>query len=254
MQFLPCYKSHYSLGKSILTLEKPTGNLESYPTSIFDLVLYSKQNFLCLIEDNMTSFLEASQNCQENKLKLIYGLRLSVTNSIQNQDEKSLKNRAKYIIFAKNNNGYKALIKIWSFAAREGFYYNACIDFENLKKFWNKDLDLVVPFYDSFLHLNSLEGHFHVPEFDVIKPKFFIESNDIPFDSYLKSKVEKFCSDNKFKAVNSQSIYYKSKLDFIAYLTFRCISERRTIEKPEFNHMCSDAFNYEKWLRKENIN
>jgi DNA polymerase-3 subunit alpha len=251
MQSLPCYKSHYSLGKSILTLEKPTGSIDNYPTSIFDLVLHSKKDFLCLVEDNMTSFLEASKNCQENKLKLMFGLRLDVTKDIENQDEKSLKNRAKYIIFANNNDGYKALIKIWSLAAREGFYYNPCIDFKNLKNLWNKNLTLVVPFYDSFLHLNSLEGYFHVPEFDSIKPKFFIENNNIPFDAYLKSKVEKYCKDNGFDSINSQSIYYKSKSDFIAYMTFKCISERRTIEKPEFNHLCSDSFNYESWLRRE---
>lgn len=251
MQILPCYKSHYSLGKSILTLEKPTGSIDNYPTSIFDLVIHSKQNFLCLIEDNMTSFLEASKNCEDNKLKLLYGLRIDVTKSVEGQDEKSLKNRAKYIIFAKNNEGYKSLIKIWSFAAKNGFYYNACIDFPNLKRFWNDNLTLVAPFYDSFLHLNSLEGHFHVPEFESIKPKFMIENNKIPFDLYLRSKVEKYCKENGFETLEAQTIYYKSRLDFIAYLTFRCVSERRTIEKPEFNHMCSDSFNYEDWLRKE---
>jgi hypothetical protein len=102
MQILPCYKSHYSLGKSILTLEKPAGNVESTPASIIDLVLHSKQNSLTLIEDNMTGYLEASKNCKDNKIKLIFGLRLSVTNDIENQDEASLKNRAKYVIFAKN--------------------------------------------------------------------------------------------------------------------------------------------------------
>lgn len=252
MRVLPCYKSHYSLGKSILTLEAPTGNIDNYPTSIFDLVLHSKKDFLCLVEDSMTGFLEASKNCQENKIKLIYGLRLDVTKSIENQDEKSLSSRAKYIIFAKNNAGYQSLIKIWSFAAKEGFYYNPCIDFVNLKKFWNDNLTLVVPFYDSFLHLNSLEGHFHVPEFDTIKPKFMLERNGIPFDSYLRNKVLKFCEENKFDTIESQTIYYKSKLDFIAYMTFRCISERKTIEKPEFNHMCSDLFNFENWYATEN--
>jgi DNA polymerase III alpha subunit len=248
MQILPLFKTHYSLGKSILTLEKPTGNIESYPVSVIDLAIHAKIDFLTLVEDNMTGFLEASKHCQDKKLKLIFGLRLSVTNDVVNQDEQSLKNRAKYIIFAKNSTGYKALIKIWSFAAKDGFYYNACIDFKNLKRLWNDNLILAIPFYDSFLHLNSLEGHFHVPDFSAISPIVFIEDNQIPFDPVLRKKASDFANSNNFPIVETRSIFYKSKLDFISYLTFKCISERTSIEKPEFNHMGSDSFNYDRWL------
>jgi len=252
MEKLALFKSHYSIGKSILTLDKPSGNIENYPTSIFDLVIHSKQSSLVLVEDNMSGFLEATKNATENKIKLIFGLRISISKDIKNQDAASLKNRAKYIIFAKNNEGYKALIKIWSLAATEGFYYNACIDFVNIKKLWNDNLTLAVPFYDSFLHLNSLEGYFHVPEFDTIKPTFFLEDNGIPFDKHLRNKVKDYCQKHNFSLVETQTIYYKSKLDFIAYLTFRCISERASIEKPEFNNMCSDSFNFDKWFSNFN--
>lgn len=251
MKSLPLFKSHYSLGKSILTLDKPAGNIEKNPCSIIDLALHAKLEVLPLVEDNMTSFLEASKHCDDKKIKLLYGLRLCVTKDITKQDEISLKNRAKYIVFAKNNEGYKALIKIWSCAAREGFYYNPCIDFPNLKKFWNDNLMLVVPFYDSFLHLNALEGHYHVPEFDSLKPTFFLENNELPFDPYLRKKALTYCDKNSFESVEASSIYYRSKLDFIAYMTFRCISERTNIEKPELNHMGSDSFNFERWLRQQ---
>jgi DNA polymerase-3 subunit alpha len=252
MEKLSLYKSHYSIGKSILTLEKPGTNNENGPVSIFDLVINSKKDYVTLVEDNISGFLEASKNAQDNKLKLIFGLRLNITKDIKNQDADSLKNRAKYIIFAKNNQGYKSLIKLWSVAAKDGFYYTPCLDFSILKQLWNNNLVLAVPFYDSFLHLNSLEGRFHVPEFETIKPVFFIEENGIPFDPLLKKKVEEYTSKHNFQSVETQSIFYKSKLDFIAYCTFRCISERTTIEKPEFNHLCSDSFNYDKWLAGNN--
>lgn len=250
MKILPCYKSHYSLGHSILNLEKAKGNLDYAPLSIFDLVLASGEKFLCLIESNMTSFLEATKGCNDNNLKLIFGLRLEFTNNIENQDEKSLKNRAKYIIFAKNNEGYKKLIKAWSFAANQGFYYNACIDFKNLKRFWNDSLTLAIPFYDSFLHLNSLEGHFHVPEFGDIKPTVFLEDNGLPFDDLLRAKAIDYAAKNGLETLEAQSIYYKSKEDFIAFATFRSIHERTTIEKPEISHFCSDTFSYDHWLER----
>jgi len=250
MKILACYKSHFSIGKSIITLGKVKGKIDYYPPSIFDLVLHSGEKSLCLVEDCMTGYIEAVEGCIANKLNLNFGLRLEFTNNIENQDEKSLKNRAKYVIFAKNNAGYKQLIKIWSFAANQGFYYNACIDFKNLKKFWNDSLTLAIPFYDSFLHLNSLEGHFHVPEFGDIKPTVFLEDNGLPFDDLLRAKAIDYAAKNGLETLEAQSIYYKSKEDFIAFATFRCIHERTTIEKPELSHFCSDGFCYDRWLER----
>ena len=254
MRSIAMFKSHYSFGRSILTLEEPFDKSgKPVENSIFNLLVVNKLDTLVLVEDNMTGFLEAAKNCQSNNIKLIFGLRLSVTKSVCNQDEASLKNRAKYIIFARNQAGYQALIKIWSFAAKNGFYYNPCIDFENLEKFWSDNLILAIPFYDSFLHLNSFEGLFHVPKFDVIKPILLLENNDLPFDEYLRGKASEYAKKNEFDTTEANSIFYKSRLDFIAYMTFRCISERTTIEKPELNHAGSDSFNFDRWLRNNNI-
>ena len=251
---LALFKSHYSFGKSIITLDEPfSKNGDPVENSIFYLASLAKTKSLVLVEDNMTGFLEAARNCQSNNLKLVFGLRLRVTKDASKQDEPSLRNRAKYVIFARNQLGYQALIKIWSFAARDGFYYTPCIDFLNLKKLWDDNLMLVVPFYDSFLHLNAFESHFHVPEFDSIRPTFFLEKNDLPFDPFLRQKVNDYCSKNSFDTVEARSIFYRSKSDFIAYMTFRCISERTTIEKPEFNHLGSDSFNFDRWARDNAI-
>ena len=248
-KILPIYRSHYSF-KSILTLESPKGNLDSYPTSIFDLVLDSKQDFVCIVDNNMGGFLEAAKNCKTNKLKLIFGLRLEFSKDINQKDEASLKTRSTYIVVAKNKAGYDALIKIWSCAAKQGFYYNACMDFTNLKRLWVKDLMLIVPFYDSFLHLNSLEGFCHIPELQGFNPIFLLEDNDLPFDDILRKKVLEFTSRHGFDTLESQTIYYKNPNDFLAYMTYRCIQSRSTIEMPDLGHMCSHEFNYEKWKIK----
>lgn len=249
MKSLPIFKSHYSLGKSILTLDAPVDKKgKPVESSIFHILTTNKLDTLVLVEDCMTGFLEATQHCQTHKIKLVFGLRLSVTSSIENQDEASLKKRAKYVIFARNQAGYEALIKIWSFATKDGFYYNPCIDFNHLTRLWNDNLILAIPFYDSFLQLNAFEGHVHVPEFGVIRPVVLLESNDLPFDPYLRKKASEYAEKNGFDTLEVSSIYYKSKADFIAYVTFRCISERTTVEKPELNHMGSDSFNFDRWL------
>ena len=113
---------------------------------------------------------------------------------------------------------------------------------------------LTVPFYDSFLHLNNLESHKHIPDFTFTKPIFFKETNDIPFDDILLEKVEDYCAKNNFETLDTQSVYYNKPEDFPAYLTFRCIhargsAKKSTCERPELSHLCSDTFNFEKLIK-----
>jgi DNA polymerase III alpha subunit len=255
---LPLFKSHYSLGKSILTLEKPKKNVTEYPVSVFDLLLHNNFNKLFLVEDNVSGLLQANQVAKDNKIQLHFGLRISITESIENQDDDSLKKRAKYIIFAKNNAGYKDIIKISTIASKQGFYYSPAIDFKTLRKLWTKDLKLCVPFYDSFLYMNSFCSHSHVPQFDFTNPTFFIENNDLPFDYLLKDKVLQYCKEYEYVHIPTQSIFYKSEQDFLAYLTFRCVHGRAsykkaTLERPEIEHMGSEEFNFDRWFNLNKI-
>lgn len=248
-----CVKSHYSLGRSIITLEKPSGKV-SYPTSIFDLLIENKLSTLVLVEDNISGLLQASKNAADNKIKLIFGLRMNVCNDVADRSDEALKKRAKYIVFAKNPAAYESMIKIWSFSAGPGFYHTNCIDFKTLKSLWNENLILTVPFYDSFLYLNAFHSHNHIPEFDGFgRVDFFTEDNNLPFDEPLTERVVGYCSSNSRNIVRAQSIFYKAPEDFLAYMAFRCIHSRSytgkvSLEKPELNHMSSNEFNFDKWL------
>lgn len=251
---LGLFKSHYSLGRSILTLGEPLdkGTKKPVENSILNILLQNKINTLTLVEDNISGLLEASKRCDDNKIKLIFGIRIDVTDNITQKDAASLTKRAKYIIFAKNPSAYKPLLRIWSTAAKDGFYYNPVIDFQNIKKHWNENFIMAVPFYDSFLYLNNFCSFNHVPEIKEFNPVFFVENNELPFDDILKSKVESFCKENKYNILAAQSIYYNSPNDFIAYLTFRCIHNRASnpkccLERPDLSHMSSDTFNFEHW-------
>lgn len=252
---LPLFKSHYSLGRSILTLEKPSGKEGSYPVSVFDLLKLNKLPTLVLVEDNVSGLLQASKQADECKVKLVFGLRLDVCEDMDKKDEASLTHRAKYIIFAKNTEGYKSLIKIWSAAAQRGFYYTPNIDFKTLKALWNKNLNMAVPFYDSFLYLNTFCSHVHIPDLDSFKPVIFLtENNSLPFDEMLEQRVREYCLTNGYDVLPAQSIFYKSPDDYLAYVAFRCLHNRGTqqkctLERPELDHMNSDEFNFDKWLQ-----
>ena len=74
-------------------------------------------------------------------------------------------------MFAKTKQGYQRLIKIYTQAAQEGFYHAPRTDYKALKENWNdKDLSLMIPFYDSFLHLNTLHGYMCMPDLSFCDP------------------------------------------------------------------------------------
>jgi DNA polymerase III alpha subunit len=250
MKIVPLFKTHYSLGRSILTLENPDSCIERGPRSVISLASESNLEDVFLVEDNMSSFLQAYTNLSEAKLNLRYGIRLTFCPNLEDKSEESRSKSCKYIIFAKNERGYKKLIKIYSMAAKKGFYYEARMDFSTLKKHWdNKDLILAIPFYDSFIYNNHLTHSACVPELGFAEPVFFVEDNNLPFEGLLRSKIEKFCK-NKYETTKTKSIYYELKKDFKSYLTFRCINNRSSLDRPQLNHMGSNEFCLESWKEK----
>tara|TARA_Y100000592_G_C5481893_1_gene326134 strand:- start:8863 stop:9624 length:762 start_codon:yes stop_codon:yes gene_type:complete len=248
---IPLFKSQYSLGRSILTLESKESLLDEGPDSIVDLATQSSLKEVYLVDDCMSGFLQAYKNLSQENIKLIFGLRISICADMSDRSEEQIKKTSKYIIFCKNVEGYKRLIKISTNASREGFYYHPRIDFKSLRDFWDDDLlMLCVPFYDSFLHNNLLKGNVCVPEFTFTNPTFFTEDNTLPFDNLLKEAVSKYANMNNFEIQQTKSIFYAKEEDFKAYLTFRCINNRSTLDKPNLDHMCSSKFSFETW-RKE---
>ena len=249
---LPIFQSQYSLGKSILTLNKRGESSPIGPDSIIDICAENEIKDLFLVDNNMSGLLQAYINAEEAGVKLIFGLKVLVGPDKKDKTEESLKKFSKLIIFAKNAAGYKRLIKIYSDAAVNGFYYTPRTDFKFLKSIWSeKDLSLCVPFYDSFIFKNVLENYICVPELDFTDPTFFIEDNDLPFDEIIRNKIIEF-SERKEDLVKVKSIYYKNKKDFMAYLTFRCINNRSSLEKPNLDHMCSNQFCFENWKEQSN--
>ena len=250
MNVLPIISTHFSLGRSIIVSDPPRGNLTQYPVSCFDLVIQNNLDTLVVVDNSISGFIVLNKNAIDAKIKLIYGLKLTLCQNMDDKSPESLKTEAKFIIFIKNDKGYKDLIKISSKACTDGFYYRPRLDFDKLKELWDEEsLSLAVPFYDSFLHLNTLESHLHVPNLSFAKPVFLTEDNDLPFDFLIKRRIDEYTKANGYEQVRSQSIFYPDAEDFIAYMTFRCINERTTLDKPNLSHLSSDTFSFNRFLK-----
>jgi len=264
---LPFFKSHYSLGKSILTLEKPheakkgeedKDENKIHPDSIIEICKENGMDKFFLIDDNISGFLQGKINAEDNDLQMIFGIRLTVLDDASVKEDESKKKESKIILIAKNAEGYKDLVKIWSDAARDGFYYTPRTDKKKLERLCSDNIMCVVPFYDSFLYNNNFKMNQCNPDWlYTFKPenvRFAIEDNDLPFDDLLRDIVVSWVDAyGHHEIIDVKSIYYKDRKDLIPYATFRCIHNRSILSRPNLDHFCSNEFSFEAW-RKQNEN
>ena len=255
---IPLFKSHFSIGKSILTLDDPKDASENGSDSIFKIAQENNLKQIFLVEDSLIGFFEAYKKSKQLGIQLVFGLRLSMRNSSLEEDKSS---EHKIIIFAKNDLGCKLLNKIYSKAFCD---FGGYLDYASLKQLWNKEcLLLAIPFYDSFIHVNNFGFGNAVPMLNFTSPVFFLENNSLSFDGLLRQKVLDFINheDHKiaqYKTEEVKTIYYKNKKDAKALMVYKIICNRsfgknRTLEKPELPLFCTDEFQIEAW-RKNNVN
>jgi len=250
VNILPFFKSHYSINKSILTLDKDHAS-NNGPKSIIKLAQDYGVSDPFLVDDNLSGFLEAYYNAKDANVKLNMGVRITVCDDMDKKDKESLKNESKYIIFLKKSKGYDTLFKIYSHASTKGLYYIPRIDMKTLESMWSDDLALGVPFYDSFLFKNHFTICNIIPPQFWCEPTFFIEQNGLPFDERFGESLKAYLDTAGLTApLPCQSIFYEQKDDFLAYLTMRCIGKRTTLQKPNLDFMCSDQFCLESWEEK----
>jgi|TARA_R100000081_G_C4820265_1_gene179256 DNA polymerase III alpha subunit len=247
---IPVFKSTYSIGKSILTLDD--SDKEGGPDSIFTICEENDIKLLVLVEDSMTGFVTAHNKCKEREIDLVFGLRLTCCNDISEEDNSD----HKIIIFANNDDGCRLLYRIYSYAHTG----NGKVDFKFLNSVWDDSVELIIPFYDSFIFNNNFHLKKCVPNFNKINPTFWIEDNGLPFDHLLKEKVLRFARGNLFTENRPirkvKSILYKNRCDAEALQTYKILCNRNfgraaTLSCPNLDHFGSNEFCFESYLENE---
>jgi len=240
---IPIFKSHYSIGGSILTLKEEGASKKTEPDSIIDICKEYNIEHCLLIDNHIGGILEASRSFNSANINFNFGLQINVCDDMQKKNNETKNSYWKANIILKKPEGYKNLIKISSKASVDGFYYRPRIDLKTIKQYWsNEEFDFVVPFYDSFLFKNIFKLKSFFVDFDFCKPVFFIEDHDLIYDDILREKVVDYCKANNYINYESHSMHYKLKKDFKAYLTNRCISEKTKLNKPNIDWMTSNEF------------
>lgn len=246
----PIFSTHYSYGTSILTLEEVGKTEVGNPISICDLALEYGLKQVTIVDDHIDGFIEAYKNLNKIGSQLIYGVKLVICADMTAKDEASLKTESKVIVFVKNTQGYSDLIRLWNRAWTDGFYYQGRLDWKTLKEFWTPNLTLALPFFSSFIKVNTLSFSSIVPEFPCPTSEVWclkeVESG-VPFASLINKAVDEFIAQSGAQTQDVKSIYYAKPEDFETYQTFRAIDNHSTYGAPNVSHMCSDQFSFEAW-------
>lgn len=234
---IPLFKSHFSMnGRSLLKVE-----------DVFGLHKESGNDKLVVVEDTFASFRKFFTKAQDNGIHLVFGVRLGTV-----KEKVSKEKPSKLIYFAKNADGLIALKKIYSHS------------FENSKEAVKldkvdeagllKNVQICVPFYDSFLYNNIF--NFGMSDINVEKynPIFFEEHNYHPHDHLIQESIDGFAKN--FRRQKVKSIYYRERKDFKAFQAFKAICNRPSGKSPTFDHpmtdgLCSDEFCFESYLENE---
>lgn len=232
---IPIFTSHYS--GSILTFDTPEDAKKYNMKSIISLCLERGIDRPVVVEKTMTGFMELFQNAEKSNIFPRFGLKYWFSHPCGEEED----NRHRIIIFLKNLRGYKNLVKIHNLANKHN---NRVISPQILLENWSNDLQLVIPFYDSYLFNNSIYNNKGcLPEFGGIEPIFFKEDNNLPFDSLISAILPK-----ESEKIEVKTIYYEKREDFPIWMTYKCSlnynvkGKTRSLEEPNFEHCHSKEF------------
>ena len=128
------------------------------------------------------------------------------------------------VLLAKNNAGYKNLIKLVTLSNTEGFYYRPRID-RDLLEHYGSDLVCLIPSLagQTTEHLKNGDESKALSELgwyqNVFKDNLYLELTDhpeIPGHDKLKAKIKKLAKRSGLPLVASQDIYYLNQDDATA--------------------------------------
>jgi len=172
---------------------------------------------------NMYGIIEFYQVCKKNEIKPIIGVDFYVANRTRKDKQGGVDNRrTRLVLLAKNEIGYKNLIKLVTDSYFEGFYYKPRIDKETIEKY--KDgLICIMPHF-------SGETSYALKNGDIEKAKslvgfyknnygadnFFLEIThhpEIEGQIELKEKIIKLAKETDVNLVAGHDVYYLNPED-----------------------------------------
>ena len=154
------------------------------------------------------------------------------------------------VLLAKNETGYRNLMKLVSAGYLEGFYYRPRVDKEILSKYHEGLIASSACLKGEIPHLirtnQADQARKVIDEYNSIfgKENFYLEIQDnlIPEQDIVNQEIIKLARDMKIPLVATNDVHYLEKEDARAHEVLLCIQTQTTMEDPDRMRMSTDEF------------
>jgi DNA polymerase-3 subunit alpha len=198
---------------------------------------------------NMYGALQFYTACLQKGIKPIIGTEFYVCNDLQNKAGKQTLYHQ--ILIAKNNEGYKNLLKLNSIAYKDGFYYKARIDFKTLEKYSN-GLICLSACLAGIIPQQILSNQYEEAEKTAIwfknlfREDFYLEiqNHGIPEQQEVNKYLKSISQKHGIKLVATNDVHYINKEDAEMQDVLMCVQMGKKVDDPDRLKFSTDQFYY----------
>ena len=216
--------SHYSLLDGLATIDHLVNAAKKQGTTALALTDHG----------SMSGAIEFFQKCKAADIKPIIGVEAYI--APDKMDERNQKEKPYHLILlAKDNQGYKNLLKLTSLAYLEGFYYKPRIDWPTLKKY-SQGLIALTACLNGPLSRHLKIGQYKKAEtnlqtlLDIFgKENIYLEMQHLnaPEQKLVNEELKKIAQQHDLPLVATNDIHYINSEDDQAHDILLCIQTKR---------------------------
>ncbi len=205
--------SHYSLLSALPQIDALVAHAKKYGMPALALT----------DNGNLYGAIEFYKECKKADIKPILGVDFYIAPRTRNDKESGIDTkRTRIVLLAKNDAGYKNLIKLVTYSHLEGFYYKPRVDKELLERY-REGLVAIVPAFNSELTNALKAGHTSDVQATIDRYRswygddsVFLEithNPDLEGHSDLMKKLRAFANEHMVPLVATGDVYYLTPED-----------------------------------------
>ena len=185
---------------------------------------------------NMYGAMQLYASCLANKIKPIIGCEFYICHDRFNKVGKA--DMGHIVLIAKNNKGYKNLLKLSGIASKEGFYYKPRIDYEVLKEHSEGVICLSACLAGHIPQLLLHDRYEEAKEFALKLGSFFepgdfyleVQYHGLADQKKILEPIRRLSEETGFKLVATNDVHYLKKEDWEIQDVLMCIQMQNTID------------------------
>ena len=207
---------------------------------------------------NMFGALKFYEKCVENNIKPIIGCEFYISNDLYRKEGKD--DMGHLVLIAKNNTGYKNLLKLNSIAYVDGMYYKPRIDYKVLKEH-SEGLICLSACIAGHVPQAILQRNFEEAEKlilwhkEVFGEDYYLEIQDHGLAEEKETMIflAEMSKKHNIKLVATNDVHYLYKEDAELQDVLMCVQMRKTVNDPNRMKFSTDEFYYKTYEEMEEL-